>query len=108
MKYRVILSPRAVRDLDVAYLWASRHAPETAARWLNRFHAALRTLSTNPQRCGVAIESELVDREVCQFLFGKRRSVWRALFTVRADEVRVLHIRRASMDTATVDDLCDQ
>ena len=30
MKYRVILLPRAVRDLDKDYLWASRHAPETA------------------------------------------------------------------------------
>ena len=107
MKYRVILMPRAARDLDKAYLWASQHAPETAARWLDRFHVALQTLAANPQRCGIAIESELVDREIRQFLFGSHWNVWRALFTVQADEVRVLHIRRASMDTATPDELDD-
>lgn len=107
MKYRVILLPRAARDLDKAYLWASRHAPETAARWLNRFHAALQTLATNPQRCGIAVESELVDREIRQFLFGRHPYVWRALFTIQANEVRVLHIRRASMDMATADELDD-
>jgi plasmid stabilization system protein ParE len=107
MKYRVVLSPRAVRDLSKAHLWASSHAPATAARWLNRFHAALQTLSENPQRCGIADESELVEREIREFLFGRHRSVWRALFTVRADEVRVLHVRRASMDTATSEDVDD-
>jgi len=107
MKYRVILSPRAARDLDNAYLWASRHAPETAARWFNRFHAALQTLASNPQRCSIAVETELVDREIRQFLFGKHGNVWRALFTIQADEIRVLHVRRASRDTATPDELDD-
>ncbi len=107
MKYRVILLPRAARDLDKAYLWASRHAPETAAHWFNRFHTALQTLTTNPQRCSIAVETELVDREIRQLLFGKHRNVWRALFTIQADEVRVLHFRRASMDTARSDELDD-
>ncbi len=107
MKYRVILSPRASRDLDKAYLWASRQAQQTAAGWFNRFHAALQTLATNPQRCSIAVETELVDREIRQFLFGKHPNVWRALFTIQADEVRVLHVRRASMDTAGRDELDD-
>ena len=107
MTYRVVLMPRAVRDLDRAYLWASRHAPETAGRWLNRFYEALQTLSTSPERCGLAPENELVDREIRQFLYGKRRNVWRALFTIRAKEVRVLHVRRATMDTASPGDLAE-
>jgi plasmid stabilization system protein ParE len=107
MKYRVILMPRAARDLNKAYLWASRHAPETAARWLDRFYAALQTLAANPQRCGIAVESELVDRQIRQFLFGSHPYVRRALFTIQANEVRVLHICRASMDTATPDELDD-
>lgn len=40
------------------------------------------------------------------FLFGKRgTSVFRALFMIAEGEVRVLHIRRAVMDTATPDEL---
>jgi plasmid stabilization system protein ParE len=105
MNYTVIVMPRALRDLDGAYLWASRSAPETAARWLNRFHAALRTLSSNPERCGIAPESEVVGQEIRQFLFGKRPNVWRALFTIQGGEVRVLHVRRAAMDSASADEL---
>jgi hypothetical protein len=46
-----------------------------------------------------------VEREIRQFLFGKGRSVFRALFTIVADEVQILHVRRAVMDTATPHDL---
>ena len=105
MKYNVILMPRAIRDLDNAYFWAAQRAPRTAARWFNRFHASLRTLSTNPERCALAPEAELVRSEIRQLLFGKRPSVWRALFTIESQEVRVLHVRRAAMENATPDEL---
>jgi hypothetical protein len=78
----------------------------TALRWLSRFEAALATLAVNPQRCSLAPENDAVDEEIRQFLFGKRgASVFRALFTIADGEVRVLHIRRAVMDTATRDEL---
>ena len=41
MTYRVILQRLAVQDLDDAFVWAGRKAPATAARWLDRFQAAL-------------------------------------------------------------------
>ena len=102
-RYRVVISATAKQNMRDGYQWAARHAPDTAARWLNRFHAALQTLSSNPERCSIAPENDLVDQEIRQFLFGKYPNVWRALFTVQRDEVRVLHIRRAAMDTATPD-----
>ena len=106
-RYRVVISATAKQNMRDGYRWAAKNAPDTAARWLNRFHAALQTLSTNPERCSIAPEAELVDREIRQFLFGKRPSVWRALFTIQGDEVRVLHVRRAAMETATPDELYD-
>ena len=106
-QYRVVISATAKRNLLDAYRWAAKNAPQTAARWLDRFQTALGTLSTNPKRCSVAPEAELVGREVRQYLFGKRQHVWRALFVIEADEVRVLHVRRAAMDTATPEDLQD-
>ena len=55
MTYRVIFQRLAVQDLDDAFVWAARKAPATAARWLDRFQAALQrsghestTLSTGP------------------------------------------------------------
>jgi plasmid stabilization system protein ParE len=48
MKYRVVTQRRAEIDLENYYLWAARQAPETAARWLARFHAELASLADNP------------------------------------------------------------
>ncbi len=106
MTYRVILTANAKGDLRTYYRRAAEHAPVTALRWLSRFEAALATLAVNPQRCSLAPENDAVDEEIRQFLFGKRStSVFRALFMIAEGEVRVLHIRRAVMDTATRDEL---
>ncbi len=47
----------------------------------------------------------MVDAEIRQLLFGRRSSAYRALFAVAHDEVFVLHVRRATMDTATEKEL---
>ena len=95
MTHRVILQRLAWRDLNEAYAWAARNAPVTAARWLDRFQTALQTLEKNPQRCPLAKENSKVDFELREFLFGRRPNVFRAIFTIDADTVRILRIRRA-------------
>ncbi len=95
MIYRVILLSRAVGDIDDAYLWAVRQAPFTAKAWRDRFHAKLQTLANNPQRCGFARENRTLDFELRQLLYGKRPNIFRVLFTIDGDEVRILRIRRA-------------
>jgi hypothetical protein len=45
-------------------LRAAQNAPETAARWLDRFHVALQTLASNPERCVLAPENEIVDQGI--------------------------------------------
>ena len=105
MTYRVVVTENAKSNLRSYYAHAAQYAPLTAERWLNRFEKALTTLSSNPQRCSLAPENNRAEPEVRQFLFGKRPSVFRALFTIVDDEVQVLHIRRAAMDTARPDEL---
>jgi len=105
MTHPVIITQRAKDDLRRYYAVAAEHAPETAARWLTRFEEALQTLSTNPTRCPLAPENDLVDRTIYQFLFGKRTARYRAFFTIEDDRVLILHIRRGTMDTAAESDL---
>ena len=95
MKYCVRLQPAAARDLDEAYLHAAQNAPQTAARWLNRFQNALQTLERNPERSALAPESRWSHRELRQYLYGKRPHVYRAVYTIEADTVWVIRIRRA-------------
>jgi plasmid stabilization system protein ParE len=94
MTFRVVLQRLAIQDLDEAYQWAARNAPRTAARWLDRFQAALATLAENPRRCSLARENAKVDVKLRQYLFGRRPHVYRSIFLIDGDTVRVLRIRR--------------
>jgi len=106
MSYRVVLQPLAKADLEAAYLRASQNAPETAARWLNRFEAALQTLDHNPDRCPLAREHGRIEGiELREYLFGRRSSVYRVIFTIEADAVRILRIRRAQRRFLSEDQL---
>jgi plasmid stabilization system protein ParE len=95
MTYRVVLQRLAEQDLYGAYSWAAERAPHTAGRWLVRFQDSLGTLAHQPQRCPLARENGKVEVEIRQFLFGKRPSVFRVLFTIDGSTVRILRIRRA-------------
>lgn len=101
MIYRVVLQRLAAADLDEATAWAARNAPATAARWLGRFQAALQTLDTKPKRCPLARENAKVDLELREFLFGKRPYVFRVIFVIDDDAVRILRIRRGQRRALT-------
>ena len=105
MTYKVRLQPAALEDLDEAYKNAAQHAPLTAAAWLERFHAALETLSTNPTRCVLAPEKSKSKRTLHQYLYGKGRNVFRVVFTVEHDTVWIIRIRRAARRQMTKEDL---
>jgi plasmid stabilization system protein ParE len=97
MNYRVELGARARNDLDAAYRFAARNAPESADRWQRRFKVALATLGSHPQRCGLAPESRRFRLELRQLLFGHRRFKYRAIYYIDGNLVHVVRIRRASM-----------
>lgn len=105
MTHSVIVTKKAKDDLRHYYCVAAEHAPLTAVRWLNRFEQALHSLSTNPARCPLAPENDLIDQPIYQFCYGKHSGRYRTLFTIEGNRVLILHIRRGSMDKATEDDL---
>jgi len=107
-KHRLIIQPPAVDDLDEAYQWIYERSPEAAARWFNGFVDALNSLTTSPERCGLAPENDAVEPEIRQLLYGRRAGVYRALFTIVRDEVRVLHIRHAARQPFTAEELTDE
>lgn len=106
MTYRVILQPAAKNELAAIHSWLAERSPTGAARWFNRFTDALLTLETSPLGCGLAPESEFVDREIRQVLFKTRRgNRYRALFTVTGDTVYVLHVRGPGQRLLDADEL---
>ncbi len=95
MKYRVVIQAFAAEDLDRAFLWAAKRAMHTAFHWSQRLQRAIESLARQPQRCGLAAENGKVGIELRQLLFGRRPNVYRVVFTIDDDMVRVLRIVRA-------------
>jgi len=60
------------------------------------YSRALDSLEVNPQRCGLAPKNGKVSHEIRHLLFGRRPNVYRAVFTIVGDTVRVLRIVRGS------------
>jgi plasmid stabilization system protein ParE len=111
MKYRVAILPRARFDLDEAYRWAAERAPDTALRWAQRFAIKLQNLGRNPYQCAMAPEARKAKREIRQLLFGRRPSVYRALYVIVGEEVQVFRVVRAQRKYLTrrqIDDAFDE
>ena len=62
--------------------------------------AAVHALADGPERWPLAPESDAFPRrqQIRQLLYGKRRNVYRVLYTIHADRVSVLHVRHAARD----------
>jgi len=96
MIYQVIVQPSAQAEMENAYLWIRRRSAARAARWFNRLADAIESLAENPERYPLAPESEAFNREIRQMLYGKRRGVYRVLYTIVEDTVSVLYIRHGA------------
>jgi plasmid stabilization system protein ParE len=101
MKYKLIIQPSALAELDEAYRWIAERAPVRAARWYNCYVKALTSLENNPERCEIAPESKFVGMKIRQLLYGRRGGIYRALYTIRGREVHILHIRHAAREFMT-------
>ena len=98
MAHQVRITARALADIDEALTWLSQQSSQAAARWHASLLEKVQTLEEYPERCPLAAEAEVLRVELRQLLFGKRRRVYRILFTIEANVVNVLHIRHAAQD----------
>jgi plasmid stabilization system protein ParE len=96
MRYSVFVQPSAQAEIEAAYEWIARRAPATAARWYSRLMKAIESLADNPLRCSLAPEDEYFPEEIRNLHYGKRKSIYRVIFTIRGDTVHVLHFRRGT------------
>jgi plasmid stabilization system protein ParE len=99
MKFQVHLLWRAERDLDHIVTWLFERSPQGAEAWHKAWKKTFRTLQTSADAYGLAPESEGQPLEVRQIFFRTRKGRnYRALYTIRGDEVLVMHIRGPGQD----------
>jgi plasmid stabilization system protein ParE len=98
MTFRVILQPRAEREIREAAFWISEQSksPTPALRWARSIRAKIDSLKESPHRCPVDPDSAAYGEEVRVLLFGRRPGVYRILFAIRGDVVHVLTVRHSA------------
>ena len=105
IRYRILLAPRALTDVDGIYYHIARDAPRAAELWVERVLDAVEGLSTFPSRCARAPEAAVLRVGLRQQWVGD----YRVLFVVDEERrlAKVLHIRhgaRQGIDPGETDD----
>jgi plasmid stabilization system protein ParE len=108
MAFQVEITPSAESQIEQSYHWYRERNPEFADRWFRGLMNAIATLQENPQRCALAIEHEIFSEEVRQLLYGKSKSLYRVMFTIRDSTVYVLYVRHSAQAPMTISDLEDE
>lgn len=94
MSYRIRLTETAEADYEGRLTALAERSPDAARELHARYLEALARLRDFPLSCGLAHEDPRFTEELRHLLFGvypKRK--YRALFTVRGDEVVILAVR---------------
>lgn len=107
MKYRVVITNAAKRDLFQTIAWWGEHRSfEQAERWYAKIVPAIDTLAEQPDRCPVSPETDLLPTGLRQLHFGLgRKTTHRIVFTIVGQEVRILRVRHAAQQNLTLDEL---
>lgn len=93
--HKVIIHRHAMADLEQYYRFVWKNGGDQASAWYERFVEQLKSIDRTPERCPIARESKRVFLEVRELHFGRRPNVFRVLFTIDGNTVRILRIVRA-------------
>ena len=98
MTYRIEISNRAVRDLELLFLEKNAAESQAASRWFNGLEEAVHSLSSHPHRCPVAPESDKIGRQLRHYLHGNKPHVYRIIYEIDESHqtIWVLHIRHGA------------
>jgi plasmid stabilization system protein ParE len=104
MGYEVVLLRRAQTDFDAILNWLSINSPAALERWFDSYEKILERLEREPLSFGYAPENEILASSVRHALFRSgRNSVYRLLFLIADNQVRVLRIRGPGQDFVHVE-----
>jgi plasmid stabilization system protein ParE len=97
MTYRIIIEPTAEREIRSAVRWKTENAsPTVAARWYNGLLKKIATLRTHPSRCPLAAENDKFPVEIRELLYGRRRNIFRIIYTIQNDTVFILYVHHGA------------
>lgn len=105
MPFTVVLSRKAMRDLDNAIDWVARLGAKALQKWEQRYLKAYAALESNPLQYPSADDIAAPDLELRLMTFGQKKHKYRVYFTTAGDTVTIHAIRHAARDSLSEDDL---
>ncbi|HTU19210.1 MAG TPA: type II toxin-antitoxin system RelE/ParE family toxin [Gemmataceae bacterium] len=105
MTFQVIFRPRADADVTAAVTWLACRNAAAAARWRTGLFRIVENFETNPNGYPIADEAVDLGVELRELLYGRRRGVYRILFTIEGQTVNIVRVRHAAQDRLAPDDL---
>lgn len=104
---RVVRIHRRANGDMTHFLRSIAHTVSRAAalRWQKQIEAMIRTLELDAEQWPLADEAIELQKDLRFRIFGRRRHVYRILFTIHRDTVIVHRVRHAVQDALTADDL---
>ena len=106
MSCRVIIMPQAASDFEGCFGYIAQRSERGAMALRNAFVIAVKSLATNALAHGFAPESKEHSRQIRQILFRtKQGRNSRALYTIKVEEVNVIHVRGPGQDFISPDEL---
>ena len=97
MSLPLIVTQQANSDIERnANWWAQRHSIDDAQRWKAAVHEQLREIQSLPASSPLAFENPRFPIEIRQRSVGLRGSGYRALFTIRKNDILVLTVQRGN------------
>lgn len=97
MIYRVSVTPIADAEATETFRWYAERSHSIAEKWFTGLSKAIKGLADSPARFPVSKEdSDALGCEARMLLYGRRRGVFRILFTISGETVWVLRIRHSA------------
>jgi len=105
MKYEVVLTHEADRNVRSILAWYEDRSESAADRWYREFARVVVSLSNDPMRYGMARENERFPIELRQLVFGSgRRKTHRIIYTIRPDRIVVYAVRHVAQQDWRAED----
>ena len=106
MAFVVIIGRRAQADIANTVAGTGWPSPAAANRWrMNLLSAVIPKLEADPKRYPQSDDAARLGFDLREMLYGRRRHIYRVLFTIDGNTVNVLRVRHAAQDRLTEDDL---
>lgn len=94
MKYAVIVTPEAEKNIEAAFSYIYDRSTRNAGKWIRGLYHEIDSLELFPHRCGIAPDSRFVGEELRHLIYKSHRVIFR--IEERHRIVRVLHVRHAA------------